>query len=760
MENWILFAFLAALIALIFAFTFLKTMKRKSEGSDKMKEIAEAVRQGADAYLRQQYRVVAFFFLAAFCLYLVFAVFLKIQSIWAPFIFITGGIFSATAGYIGMKTATFASARTAEACKTSLNAGLITAFRSGAVMGLSVVGLGLFWIVLWYSVLSKAMSLPSNNPFHVSNYNELTSILISFAVGASFQALFARVGGGIFTKAADIGADLVGKIEKDIPEDDPRNPAVIADNVGDNVGDVAGMGADLYESFCGSILATAVLGTAAFLHTPYLTNSVILPMCLAGLGILCSIVGIFAVRIPHAVSTKNIDTEKQQKHLLKSLSRGVWVSSLLIIIGSFFLVRSLMPPEKSISLWLAMLTGLFVGIIIGNATEYFTSHEYLPTRKVAKQGRNGTATLIIEGMSVGMMSTGIPVLTLGMGIIISFGLGSNWNWVDLSNGLYGIGLAAVGMLSTLGITLATDAYGPIADNAGGNAQMSGLKPEVRERTDALDALGNTTAATGKGFAIGSAALTAMVLLSAYIEEVKVALGRIGVETIIIGNNAIDTSTASIQQFVEFYNVTLVNPRVLIGLFIGSMTTFVFCALTLKSVSRAAGKMVKEVRRQFRNAKGILAGTEKPDYDRCVLISTKSAQTEMILPSLLAFLLPLAVGLTLGVAGVMGLLTGALTTGFTLAIMLNNAGAAWDNAKKYIEGNKYGGKGSIAHKAAVNGDTVGDPFKDTSGPALNILIKLMSMISIIFAGIVVSYSPILESFYDRPEKQQVEETTNR
>ncbi len=753
MKSWLILAFFGAISALLFAFYFYKTMKKKSEGTTTMIEIAQAIRDGARAYLRQQYRVVAIFFAVAFCVFLVFALILKIQNIWTPFVFITGGFFSGFSGFIGMKTATYASGRTAEASKISLNYGLQTAFRSGAVMGLSVVGLGLAIIGAWFVILSQAMNLPNSNIFYIHNYNELTSILIFFAIGASFQALFARVGGGIFTKAADVGADLVGKIESDIPEDDPRNPAVIADNVGDNVGDVAGMGADLYESFCGSILATSVLGTAAFIDTHHIMNSIILPMCLAGLGALCSIIGIFAVKTKESSS---------QKQLLMSLSRGVWLSSILVIISSYFLVNYLIPSDKSLSLWLAVITGLLVGIIIGEATEYFTSYQYKPTRNVAKQGLMGTSTLIIEGMSVGMVSTSIPVLTLGIGIIISFGLGSQWNWNDLANGLYGIGLAAVGMLSTLGITLATDAYGPIADNAGGIAQMSNLGDEVRERTDALDSLGNTTAATGKGFAIGSAALTAMVLLSAYIEEVKIALGRIGVDTMLIGNSFVETSTASIQQFVDFFNITLVNPRVLIGLFIGSMTTFVFCALTLKSVSRAAGKMVKEVRRQFKEHIGILEGTEKPEYGTCVLISTKAAQKEMILPSLLALIIPLIVGLSLGVAGVMGLLTGALTTGFTLAIMLNNSGAAWDNAKKFIESNKFGGKGSPAHKAAINGDTVGDPFKDTSGPSLNILIKLMSMVSIIFAGIVVSYSPILESLYDRTESTSqnkiIEQTT--
>ncbi len=744
MSLWFVIAPLGALGALVFALIFYRSMKSKPEGNEKMIEIAECIRVGAKAYLRQQYKVVAIFFLFAFIVYLFLALYFKIQHIWAPFAFVSGGLFSAFAGYIGMKTATYASGRTAEACRSSLNAGLKIAFRSGAVMGLSVVGLGLGNLVFWFFLLRFSMGFAESNPFQISDYTELTSVMLSFAVGASFQALFARVGGGIFTKAADVGADLVGKIESDIPEDDPRNPAVIADNVGDNVGDVAGMGADLYESYNGSILATAVLGAAAFIATPQLQiNAIILPLCLAGLGILCSIIGIFVV------STKE---SSSQKELLKSLHKGVWLSSAFILVTSYVLIRALLPANTN--LWMSLVIGLLTGIIIGKSTEFFTSHEYSPTRGVAKQGKTGTATLIIDGMSVGMMSTSIPVITLGMGIILSFGFGSRWIWSDLSNGLYGIGIAAVGMLSTLGITLATDAYGPIADNAGGNAQMSNLGEKVRERTDALDALGNTTAATGKGFAIGSAALTAMALLSAYIEEVKMVLGRTGVESFIIGSNTIiETATASIEHFIELYNVTLINPKVLIGMFVGSMTAFVFCALSLKSVGRAAGKMVKEVRRQFNSKPGILDGSEKPDYASCVEISTKAAQKEMIIPSCLAFIMPLLVGLLLGVAGVMGLLTGALTSGFTLAIMLNNAGASWDNAKKYIESNKYGGKGSVAHRSAITGDTVGDPFKDTSGPSLNILIKLMSMVSIIFAGIVVSYSPLIEAIYDRPVQQQ-------
>ena len=741
MSLWFSIAPFGAICALFFAYIFYRQMKRQSEGNETMIKIAGYIRDGAKAYLKQQYKIVAIFFLFAFIAYIFFALYFKIQHIWAPFAFLSGGFFSGFAGYIGMKTATHASGRTAEACKESLNSGLKIAFRSGAVMGLTVVGMSLINISIWFLILKSSMNLPVAHPLHVTNNTELTSIMLAFAIGASFQALFARVGGGIFTKAADVGADLVGKLESDIPEDDPRNPAVIADNVGDNVGDVAGMGADLYESYSGSILATAVLGVAAFVANPSMQmNAIILPMCLAGLGILCSIVGIYIVRTRESSS---------QRELLKSLTRGVWLSSTLIFLTSYLLVRVLLPNNTN--LWMSIIVGLLTGVIIGKATEFFTSHEYFPTRGVAKQGKTGTATLIIDGVSVGMMSTSVPVITLGMGIILSFGFGSRWNWNDLANGLYGIGIAAVGMLSTLGITLATDAYGPIADNAGGNAQMSNLGEEVRERTDALDALGNTTAATGKGFAIGSAALTAMALLAAYIEEVKIALGRTGVDTFIIGGvNVIETSSASIQQFVEYYNITLVNPRVLIGLFIGSMTAFVFCALTLKSVGRAAGKMVREVRRQFNEKKGILDGTEIPDYAICVEISTKAAQREMILPSCLAFIIPLVVGLLLGVSGVMGLLTGALTSGFTLAIMLNNSGAAWDNAKKYIESNKYGGKGSNAHKAAITGDTVGDPFKDTSGPSLNILIKLMSMVSIIFAGIVVSYSPFVESFYDRPQ----------
>jgi K(+)-stimulated pyrophosphate-energized sodium pump len=753
MNLWFLIAPVGASTALFFALYFFKSMRKQSEGTEKMIEIANYVRVGARAYLKQQYKIIAIFFALAFALFILLSLFFKVQHIWSPFAFLSGGFFSGLAGFIGMKTATCASNRTAEACRHSLNSGLRIAFRSGAVTGLSVVGLGLLNISIWFAILWLAMDLPKDSLFHINSITDLTSAILSFAVGASFQALFARVGGGIFTKAADIGADIVGKLETDIPEDDPRNPAVIADNVGDNVGDVAGMGADLFESYSGSILATSVLGTAAFYAKEALQlNAVLLPITLAGFGILASIIGIFFV------STKE---SSSQRELLRSLSRGIWVSSSLILIGSYFLIKWMLPGHSN--LWFSLATGLLTGIIIGKITEFFTSHEFYPTRNVAKQGLTSTATLIIDGMSVGMMSTGVPVLALGMGILLSFGFGNNWNWQDLANGLYGIGIAAVGMLSTLGITLATDAYGPIADNAGGNAQMSGLGEEVRARTDALDALGNTTAATGKGFAIGSAALTAMALLAAYIEEVKIALSRIGVDTFVIGeNHIVQTSVASIQQFIEYYNITLVNPKVIIGLFIGSMTAFVFCALTLKSVGRAAGKMVNEVRRQFNEKKGIMDYTETPDYDICVAISTKAAQKEMILPSIMAIIIPLFVGLILGVAGVMGLLTGSLTTGFTLAIMLNNAGAAWDNAKKYVESGNFGGKGSTAHMAAITGDTVGDPFKDTSGPSLNILIKLMSMVSIIFAATVVSYSPLVESIYERgnstqSELQQIEDT---
>ncbi len=725
-----------ASLALAYAWLFYKTMMETSEGEDRMKEIASYVRVGAKTYLWQQYKVVGIFFLCAFLFFVILSFGLHVQSAWTPFAFLTGGFFSGLAGFFGMMTATNASARTANAARESLNASLQIAFRSGAVMGFVVVGLGLLDICLWFLFLKFYWINPnSTGIWAVKDLHEITTIMLTFGMGASFQAMFARVGGGIFTKAADVGADLVGKVEEGIPEDDPRNPATIADNVGDNVGDVAGMGADLYESYCGSILAAAALGAAAFNGTDYAFNAVILPMVISGFGILASLWGVYAVKSKE---------DATQGELLSSLSRGTNLSSFMIGIFSVFVVFLLLPYSH-FGIIGSVMVGLVSGILIGKATEYYTSSEYEPTKQIAKRAETGSATVIIDGIAVGMLSTSIPVATVCVSSLLAFGFSSAFDFDNLSQGLYGVGIAAVSMLSTLGITLATDAYGPIADNAGGNAEMSKLDKEVRDRTDALDALGNTTAATGKGFAIGSAALTATALLAAYIEEVRVGIIR-AVESgvsIKAGKQIIDSvevaTSASIQDFMSWYEITLMNPRVLAGLFLGSMAAFVFCALTMKSVSRAAGLMVQEVRRQFKEKKGILSGKELPDYAACVEISTKAAQREMLLPSLLAMLVPVFTGIVLGIAGVMGLLSGVLVTAFTLAVVLNNAGGAWDNAKKYIESGKCGGKGSNPHKSAVIGDMVGDPFKDTSGPSLNILIKLMSMTSVVVAGLVLRYS---------------------
>ena len=716
-------------LALVFAYIFFINMKKKDPGNKTMQEIAHYVKEGAKAYIKRQYKVVALFFLFAFIFFFILAFVLHVQSKWTPFAFLTGGFFSGLAGYLGMMTATTASNRTAEGARHSLNQALQIAFRSGAVMGLVVVGLGLLDISIWFTVLRYIVKIPS--------LNEITTVMLTFGMGASSQALFARVGGGIFTKAADVGADLVGKVEAGIPEDDPRNPATIADNVGDNVGDVAGMGADLYESYCGSILATAALGASAFAHTGIQINSVVLPMLIAGIGIMLSIIGIFLVRTKEDAS---------QKDLLKSLGFGVNTSSILILVTSAIIVNILLKGNGIVNpwgVWGSIVAGLIAGVLIGKSSEYYTSADYKPTKGIAKQSLTGPATVIIDGLAVGMQSVGFPVIIVALGILCAFGFSGGFN--NIATGLYGIGIAAVGMLSTLGITLATDAYGPIADNAGGNAEMSKLGAEVRKRTDALDSLGNTTAATGKGFAIGSAALTAMALLAAYIEEVKMGFEHIGQKTFEIAGRTVEIASAGIKDFIDYYNITLMNPKVLIGLFLGAMVAFVFCSLTMKAVGRAAGKMVDEVRRQFHTIKGIMEGTSKPDYASCVDISTKAAQKEMVLPSLLAIIVPILVGLFLGVAGVMGLLAGGLTTGFSLAIMLNNAGGAWDNAKKYIEQGNLGGKGSESHKASIVGDTVGDPCKDTAGPSLNILIKLMSMVSIVVAGLTVAYSPYIQKF---------------
>lgn len=717
----------ASLVALGFAWYFFRAMMRESEGTPRMQEIASHVRKGAMAYLKQQYRVVAIVFVILVLFFAFLAYGLGVQNPWVPFAFMTGGFFSGLAGFIGMRTATYASARTAHAASKSLNKGLKVAFRSGAVMGLVVVGLGLLDISVWYLILDHFIDATGDQKLMV-----ITTTMLTFGMGASTQALFARVGGGIYTKAADVGADLVGKVEAGIPEDDPRNPATIADNVGDNVGDVAGMGADLYESYCGSILATAALGAAAFAGGMQM-EAVLAPMLIAAVGILLSVLGIFFVRTKEGAS---------MKQLLGALGVGVNGSSILIAIFTFIILHAL-QIDNWLGLSFSVIVGLVAGIIIGQSTEYYTSHSYKPTRKIAQSAETGPATVIISGIGMGMISTAIPVVTIAVAIILSYLCATGFdveNMIsagNISKGLYGIGIAAVGMLSTLGITLATDAYGPIADNAGGNAEMSGLDPEVRKRTDALDALGNTTAATGKGFAIGSAALTALALLASYIEEVKIGMQHIGQTTMELADGTVKAvEQANILDMMDYFQVTLMNPNVLVGAFIGAMMAFLFCGLTMNAVGRAAQSMVNEVRRQFREIKGILQGEATPDYARCVEISTKGAQREMLFPSLLAIVVPIAVGFIFGVAGVMGLLIGSLSAGFVLAVFMANSGGAWDNAKKYIEEGNFGGKGSENHKATVVGDTVGDPFKDTSGPSLNILIKLMSMVSIVVAGLTV------------------------
>lgn len=719
----------ASVCALIMAFYFYKSMMREDEGTERMREVAGYVRTGAMAYLRQQYKVVIIIFVVISLIFAFMSYVLHVQNPWVPFAFITGGLFSGLCGFFGMKTATYASARTANAARHSLNKGLKIAFRSGAVMGLVVVGLGLMDIALWFVIL---------NAFYDGEANALVTItttMLTFGMGASTQALFARVGGGIYTKAADVGADLVGKVEENIPEDDPRNPATIADNVGDNVGDVAGMGADLYESYCGSILSAAALGAMAFgVNYEMQLKAVIAPMLIAGVGIFLSLIGIFVVK------TKDNAT---MKDLLHSLNLGTNVSAVLIAVASF-LILYLLKVENWIGLSFSVISGLLAGVIIGAATEFYTSQSYCPTKDVAKSSETGSATVIIKGISTGMISTMIPVITISVAVMLSYlcanGFDMSMNSESISKGLYGIGVAAVGMLSTLGITLATDAYGPIADNAGGNAEMCGLGEDVRKRTDSLDALGNTTAATGKGFAIGSAALTALALLASYIEEIKINMVRAANEGVVfIDNlgNVFEPKNAQLLDMISFFQVNLMNPKVLIGIFIGAMSAFIFSGITMGAVGRAAGSMVEEVRRQFREIKGILEGISTPDYGRCIQISTKSALREMILPSLLAIAIPVLVGIVLGVSGVLGLLIGGMSTGFTLAIFMSNAGGAWDNAKKMIEEGNFGGKGSSCHKAAVVGDTVGDPFKDTSGPSLNILIKLMSMVSIVMAGLTVA-----------------------
>ncbi len=776
---------IAAVCALGFAVYFYKKMIGAPAGTDRMIEIAQYVREGAYAYLFRQYSVVTIVFVVLLAIF-AFLAYKGVQNPFVPVAFLTGGFFSGLCGFLGMKTATAASSRTAQGASVSLNSGLQVAFRSGAVMGLVVVGFGLLDISLWYIILNWVvyseehmrtgltlfgLQLVPANMDAGHKLVEITTTMITFGMGASTQALFARVGGGIYTKAADVGADLVGKVEAGIPEDDPRNPATIADNVGDNVGDVAGMGADLYESYCGSILATAALGAALPLAAVEASGmspikAVLAPMLVAGLGIILSIVGMFMVRCREDAS---------QKNLLRALLFGTLGSSVLILVVIAVLA---MTDWISWGIFGSVVSGLVAGVLIGQFTEYYTSDEYKPTKGIADQARMGPATTIIDGFANGMYSAGLPVVTIVIGILCAYGFAGGFT--NVAMGLYGIGFAAVGMLSTLGITLATDAYGPIADNAGGNAEMAGLGPEVRKRTDALDSLGNTTAATGKGFAIGSAALTAMALLAAYIEEVRIWIGRLASETesglyqvgkVVFyrgaeagadvkaafgtlqeeGLRMVGTTSATMADFVNAYDLTIMNPKLIGGLFIGGMMAFVFCAMTMKAVGRAAGAMVEEVRRQFKDIPGIMEGTGKPDYARCVAISTKGAQREMILPSLLAIIVPVAVGLLMGVSGVMGLLAGGLSTGFVLAITLNNAGGAWDNAKKYIEKGAHGGKKlpdgtkNPVHGAAVIGDTVGDPFKDTSGPSLNILIKLMTMVSVVFSGVIVKFAPSISQW---------------
>jgi len=739
---------IAALTALAFAFYFYRQVMRQSEGTKNMIEIAQAVREGAMAYLTRQYRVVAVVFGVLFLIFLILSL-LRLQNPVVPVAFLTGGFFSALCGFIGMKTATNASARAAHAASKSLNGGLQVALRAGAVMGFVVVGFALLDITVWFLLLYYVAPAIIGNADGVFGFlvagnplAQITATMLSFGMGASTQALFARVGGGIYTKAADVGADLVGKIEAGIPEDDPRNPATVADNVGDNVGDVAGMGADLYESYAGSILATSALGVAAvatatstlFDGTPTISQIMDMqlrylsaPIAVAAVGVLLSIIGVYLVRA---------DEEASQAALIGALGRGLYGSSLGIAVLSLPILIILDLPRWW-AVWISILVGLLVGIVIGRATEYYTSHAYKPTQGIAEQASTSSATSLIEGLAVGMESTGIPVVAIVVGIAISFYVMGGAANVTL--GLYGAGIAAVAMLSTLGFTLATDAYGPIADNAGGNAEMSGLGPQVRRRTDQLDAVGNTTAAIGKGFAIGSAALTSLALLAAYLEEIRLGLtlhaGAVDLPT--FGGRGISEWT--MPDFMTYFNVTMLNPAVLIGVFAGAATAFYFASMTMRAVGRAAGDMVGEVRRQFHESPGILEGTQRPDYARCVEISTASAQREMVKPSILAISVPVVVGILFGVAGVLGLLAGGLTSGFALAVMMANSGGAWDNAKKYIEDGRFGGKGSPAHKAAVVGDTVGDPFKDTAGPSLNILIKLMSMVSVVFAGLIVAFN---------------------
>jgi K(+)-stimulated pyrophosphate-energized sodium pump len=721
---------IAAVLAMIFAWRFFSDMRKQDDGTDEMRRIGSLVRIGAMAYLRQQYKVMLLVFAIVAAIFAFLAYGLKVQSPWLPITFVFGGFFSALAGYFGMQTATLASTRTTAAARASLPKALQIAFRSGAVMGLVVVGLGLGNLVLWFFLVDLFTEGDAGSGGYLV---AVTTTVLTFGMGASMQALFARVGGGIYTKAADVGADLVGKVEAGIPEDDPRNPATIADNVGDNVGDVAGMGADLFESYCGSILAAAALGAAAYTaDTAMQMKAVVAPLAIAGVGILLSIIGVYLVRTHEGAD---------QKQLLGALAKGINISAALIVVASAVVLK-LLGIDNAWGIWGAVVTGLITGIVIGKSTEYYTSAHYKPTKSIAEAAVGGPATAVIAGIGVGMLSTAIPVLAVGLGTILSFMFASGFDVTHMNQGLYGVAIAAVGMLSTLGITLASDAYGPIADNAGGNAEMSGLGPDVRARTDALDSMGNTTAATGKGFAIGSAALTALALIASYVEVIRMDMIKAGqTEMVLHQGLSVATSQATLIDFMTYYNVTLLNPVVLISIFLGAMVAFTFSGLTVQAVGRAAQMMVEEVRRQFQEDEGILKGTSDPDYERCVAISTKGAQREMVVPSLIAVAAPVVVGLVLGVAGVIGLLIGGLSSGFVLAVFLSNSGGAWDNAKKYIEAGHHGGKSSAAHRASVIGDTIGDPFKDTSGPSLNILIKLMSIVSIVMAGVTISYTLI-------------------
>jgi len=720
----------ASVLAIVFAWLFFRDMMSKDPGTELMQRIGSHVRVGAMAYLRQQYKVMVLVFVVVAAIFAFLAFGLGIQNPWTSVLFVFGGFFSALTGYFGMQTATQASIRTTAAARTSLGQALEVAFRSGAVMGLSVVGLGLANLVFWLILADRIIGGEEGTHLVL-----VTTSIIDFGMGASMAALFARVGGGIYTKAADVGADLVGKVEAGIPEDDPRNPAVIADNVGDNVGDVAGMGADLYESYVGSILASCALGAAAFIGDPAMqVKAVTAPFAIAGIGIILSIFGVYLVKTKEGAT---------QKDLLGALGKGVNTAAALIVVAVLGILF-LLGIENPWGMWGAVVAGLVAGIVIGQSTEYYTSSSYAPTRGIAAAAEGGAATTVIAGIGVGMMSTIIPVLAVCAGTMLAFLFASGFDMTNMTQGLYGVAIAAVGMLSTLGITLATDAYGPIADNAGGNAEMSGLPPEVRERTDALDSLGNTTAATGKGFAIGSAALTATALIASYIEVIRIDLIKSGVSVLEMNGGAwtVPTAQASLVDFMTFFNVTLLNPVVLIGVFLGAMVAFTFGGLTVQAVGRAAQMMVEEVRRQFREDDGILKGTSEPDYERCVAISTLGAQREMVVPSIIAVVAPIAVGLLMGVAGVIGLLVGGLSSGFVLAVFLANSGGAWDNAKKYIEAGNHGGKSSAAHRAAVTGDTIGDPFKDTSGPSLNILIKLMSIVSIVMSAVILHHNLIM------------------